>query len=320
MIGLFLWALVDVGTPHVNSDGTFLAIAGPMLQNQLFSAENDGSIVHRIGRTGEGPGEYERIFHIHELPGAYLIFDPMLTRVTHLSKTTFETLSTTPFPNLGSPVPPLVFGDGSYLISGTNRTREGVGHPFHLFDPSGQLVRSFGGTAGLSPTQSSPPPAYFGSSRDGAFWVADPYRYRIERWDREGNLLAVFEREADWFPAYTLNETGRPSTGGSRSMIRGLWEDEDGLLWVHGRQVKSREPVRRPAPDLLATVIEVIDPTTGTLVASHRVEGMSAYSALGGFYQVITKEDPQSHLINVEVWGARFKVGPKRHAQRRDHE
>ncbi len=70
--------------------------------------------------------------------------------------------------------------------------------------------------------------------------------------------------------------------------------------------MKNGQPVRSPPPDLLANVVEVIDPTAGTLVASSRVEGVTRFSAMGGFYQMVTKEDPETLLINVEVWGARL--------------
>jgi hypothetical protein len=309
-------ALVNVGTPHVNADGTFLVIAGS-LSDGMFLAESDGSIVRRIGRGGEGPGEYARLSHVDELPGAYLVFDSRLARVTRLSKTTFEVLGTAPSPSLGGGFPPLVFEDGSYLIPGTRQTREGAGHLYHLFDAAGRAVRSFGGRAGGPPPRGSTLPRVLAASRDGTFWVASRQQYRLERWNREGNLLEVYEREADWHPHYPLDEEGRLPSG-MRSTIRGLWEDEDGLLWVHGLHMKDGQPVISPPPDIMASVVEVIDPVAGTLVASSRVEGISAHSALGGFHQTVRKEDPETFLINIEVWGARFKVGPEHHEHSRD--
>ena len=299
-------ALIFFGLPHVNSDGTFLVIAGPPTASELYLAEPDGSIVRRIGRAGDGPGEYRRVSAALELPEAYFVFDQTLRRVTRLSKTTLEALGTTQLHLIQGAVPPLVFEDGSLLFSGTSRTRSGIGHPFHLLDSSGQLVRSFGVEEVVPPSQ-NPYPGVLARSRDGAFWAAFPDRYQIERWDREGNLLAVIQPEADWF----TNEPDREKqqAGARQSRVQGLFEDEDGLLWVHiiGRQVGEKVGGQlEPDPSTSASIIEVIDPVVGTLVASSRVEGLRDFWAYGGFFQMVNRESPQG-LLTLEVWGARLR-------------
>jgi hypothetical protein len=309
-------ALVDVGIPNVNSDGTFLVMAGA-LQTELFLADRTGSILKRIGRDGEGPGEFRRIFHVHELPSAYLVFDSRLQRVTRLSKDNLEVLGTAQFPRVEGATPLLVFEDGSYLRSGISRTREGAGRFFHLFDASGRGIRSFGGREEVPGSRFQTYPRVLALSCDGTFWAADYLQYRLERWDREGNLLEIIERVADWHPDYSLDENGRLPRG-DRTRIQGLWEDQDGLLWVLGREVKGGPVIGSNLEDL-TSVIEVIDPKGGTLVASYRVEGVMAFPTRSGFYQTVRREDPKDLMINIEVWGARFVSGPKHPEKRMNH-
>lgn len=89
-----------------------------------------------------------------------------------------------------------------------------------------------------------------------------------ERRNREGNLLEIIERVADWHPDFSLDVDGRVPRG-DRTRIQGLWEDQDGLLWVLGREVKGGPVIGSNLEDL-TSVIEVIDPKGGTLVASDR--------------------------------------------------
>jgi hypothetical protein len=302
-------ALATVVFPHLNTDGRFLVVAGP-IEDELFQTDLDGSIVRRVGRAGEGPGEYKHPTHVHELPSAYLVYDSRLRRVTRLSKTNLEVLATTRLPVIGGPVRPIVFEDGSYLFAGSSSTRGGVGHFFHLVDSSGDAVRSFGEPDGVLRPRSLEYPMVLALSRDGSFWAGYRGDYRIERWDREGNLLEVFLREANWFSYDPDNDERRATVPQAR--LTGLFEDEDGLLWVH---VTSRRFIPReqgtglrsdPDPATRGSIIEVLDPKAGTLVASSRVDGWRAFSAIGGFYQVVYPEGPVGPL-SVEVWAARLE-------------
>jgi hypothetical protein len=302
-------ALVLTGQPHVNSGGTFLVIAGPPLESQLFLANSGGSIVQRIGREGEGPGEYRDVYHIAELPSAYLVFDPRLSRVTRLAKNDFEVLGTTPFLYPGGPVSPLVFMDGSLLLTGRRVILEGVRHHFHVTDSYGSLIRSFGGSANTSGLPAQEYPTVVAVSGEDTFWVGDRNEYRIEKWDLDGNLLSVCRRTPGWYSYQPDPEKLEPGMWQYR--INQLFEDEEGLLWVHisgyplvedGGRIRSD-----PDPGTWTSIIEVLDPTAGTLVASSRLGGVKRFAALNGFFQSVTKEDPETLLLNVEVWGARLR-------------
>lgn len=253
----------------------------------------------------EVPGEYRRVMQFFETPFAYLLFDPGLRRVTHLSKTTFEVLGTNPIPGYSGVPPVLVFGDGSYLVTGAEATPRSVGNLFHLVDPAGDIVGRFGEPDGPIQSPSLVVPLCLAVSRDGAFWAASPIRYRIERWDREGNLLGVMQRETDWFTFEPDRE--RQTASVPQYRVNGLFEDEGGLLWVHIWRYRSQGGRLDPDPATRTSIIEVIDPAAGTLVASSRLDGVTRLPAMGGFYQTEKKEDPATLMIQVEVWGARLR-------------
>ena len=302
-------ALATAVQPYPNTDGTFFVVAG-RLEDELFLTDQFGSIVSRVGRDGEGPGEYMHPSHVHELPAAYLVYDGRLRRVTRLSKPDLEVLDTTPFPAIGGPVQPIVFEDGSYLFSGSSSTREGVGQFFHLVDPSGTPVRSFGEPDGVLRPRSLDRPLVLALSHDATFWAGYPGEYRIERWDREGNLLEVYLREADWFSDDPEDDRRRATLPQTR--LSGLFEDEEGLLWVH---VTSRRFIPReggtalridPSPATNGSIIEVLNPTAGTLVASSHLYGRVSFSVFGGFQQVVYPENSVGPL-SVEVWAARIE-------------
>lgn len=297
-------ALVVGGGVHVNSDGTFLVLAGPFAEDPFF-ADETGAITQAVGRKGEGPGEYRRVMQFFEGPSAYLVFDPSLRRATHLSKTNLETLETHPIPGYTGVPPVLVFDDGFYLVTGAEATPRSVGKLFHLLDSAGNVVGRFGEPDRGNELPSVVVPLCLARSRDGTFWTADRDRYRISRWDREGNLLEVIRRESAWFAFEADREKRRAAVPQYR--VDGLFEDEGGLLWVHVRGYRSEGGRLDPDPATRTSIIEVIDPVAGTLVAASRMDGVTRFSAMGGFYQTETREDPTTFLKVVDVWGARLR-------------
>ena len=90
-------AFVTGGAVHVNRDGTFLVRAGPRM-GELFVADESGAITRQIGRQGEGPGEYFRPLSVHELPQAFVVFDPPLGRVTWFARDNLEVTRTARMP------------------------------------------------------------------------------------------------------------------------------------------------------------------------------------------------------------------------------
>ena len=302
-------ALVDGGAVHVNADGTFLVKAGPRWA-ELFLADESGAIVRQIGRSGEGPGEWFRPLSVAELPDAFVVFDPFLSRVTWLAKGDLAVARTARMPPANTGTLPAVFADGSYVLSGPVPTREAAGRPLHVVTPDGEVLRSFG---------EDPSPSVIAPSGDSAVWAAQGDRYRLEKWHLDGRLVAVYEREADWFPA--LAADAAPEAGDASLQISGMWEDGLGRLWVHmmvrtltevivldddGHEMRTLR--HDPDPKSSQEVIEVLDPRTASVVARRRIPESDGLVAMGGFFQQVHRSTDRG-LLEIDIWATRLVTG-----------
>ena len=142
--------------------------------------------------------------------------------------------------------------------------------------------------------------------------------YQIERWDREGNLLTIFQRETEWCPPEPIDSEGRP-VGRYQSCVTQMWEDDDGFLWVLGFTVKGKFEALNPLPGTVASIIEVLDPSTGTLVAASHIDGRLTIPAMGGFFHSVNLEDPEG-LVYAETWTARLNPSPPPKGERSHHD
>ena len=84
---------------QVNSDSTFLVLTDFSPINEgVFLADRKGSIHRRIGRGGDGPGEYQFAQYSMESPNSYIIVDQGLQRLTSISKRDLSVESTQRIP------------------------------------------------------------------------------------------------------------------------------------------------------------------------------------------------------------------------------
>ncbi len=116
-------------------------------------------------------------------------------------------------------------------------------------------------------------------SRPGGVWSAPFNAYRIEHWDERGTRTAALRRDPEWFRAEAV-----AAPDPAASVVMGLYEDGDGLLWVairvagDGRRAfpRRRGEMPPPAPSEslrnFSTHVEVIDPSPGTLIASAQLD------------------------------------------------
>jgi hypothetical protein len=123
--------------------------------------------------------------------------------------------------------------------------------------------------------------------RNGSFWSAESFRYRLAEWTTAGELRQVSERGVDWFLP-----TGDGGIGGTRqtagSHVAGIEMDSTGLLWVL-INVPSPDWASAWPPDmgsgagevslralrvdrLYRTVVEVIDPARWEVVTRYPLE------------------------------------------------
>jgi hypothetical protein len=176
-----------------------------------------------------------------------------------------------------------MLNDTAVIANQVLRTKENVGIPLHIWGADGRILSSIGGDEGYRPGL-----PFLGShpialTDHSSVWMADRTRFELEEWEIGGTQLSRLIREADWFLPH------------NRGLIRdrevaplpSLWDiqyDPEGLLWVlvsvpDDSWFEGLERGREPHPEVLSitdyrrfldTIIEVIDPAKGELLASER--------------------------------------------------
>lgn len=247
----------------------------------------DGTFIERIGRDGEGPGEYRGANHVRITEGDTLyVFDYMLRRVTVLSSSyevvTTKLVDATPH-TFGFDVLP----DGRLVFNSVFYSAESAGLPLHLISERGRLVRSFGAVDQAYRADDQIGLARQIAATESGVWSAPLHDYRIELWSLNGDLVKTLDREVDWFES-TEFEKGRGVRRDKppRCQVAEFRIDERGLMWtmVWVPDPEWKESIyvtkdERGGERLLAnhddyhdTVIEVIDPETGRVLVSQRFD------------------------------------------------
>jgi len=290
-------ALSDYAWVHVASDDRYFVVSG-LTGEELYVADRTGTIQRRIGRTGQGPGEYRAPIHVVETGSAFWIVDPKNTRITSLEKRDFTLQGTRTLPlfPLSSPIE-----HGTRLILNGMIKGNAAAQPIHIYSSNGALLRSFGAD---NPNQNATPTSktmtrVVATGQNGVVWSASPFEYRIEKWDTTGRRVATYVRELEWFKARTATESseGLPH-------IRRLHEDKDGLLWVEIGIIRQDRTKTRSVPfdhSRSETYMEIIDPSSRRVVAARRFQGVFGFLANGGLFESTYSTD-KGGLPRVHVW------------------
>jgi hypothetical protein len=187
---------------------------------------------------------------------------------------------------------------------------KGFGTGLEVRDDGGQTIRTFGfGDVADPDITHGRSPVLCSGKEGGTFWSFF-YGYRGELWDTAGKKLRSFSRAGDW---------GGPLPIGSRGWGT-PWScsvDRDGLLWMMitisrpGRYesmgIAQRRMVSASAQDsLYYTMIEVIDPARGLVVASQLFEQHLGGAILGG-NRVLHLRESDAGELTVEVLRLRMQ-------------
>jgi hypothetical protein len=228
--------------------------------------------------------------------------------------------------------------DGRLLYSSWIRTADRAGLQYHLMTPGFEPLRSFGAVPQQRQTSCSNCATYsatWSRTRPGHFWALAPNRYELELWHESGRLVERLEVAAPWFRAWDENPARtaggavrivdgalviggeRPAAAQPPHRLTRISEDDQGLVWVSAHVPSAQwaalpDPGPDRHPDARAmeqaqrnfdTVIEVIDPARGTLLASLRLPAQSL-SALDAQTYWTRAQDPRTGLVQVQIWYA----------------
>ncbi|MEX2610623.1 MAG: hypothetical protein WEA24_11795 [Gemmatimonadota bacterium] len=240
----------------------------------------DGMFLESLGSPGSGPGELSgkglpRVFvgpadSIYVRDGVkWTVFGPDHSYGRTITSPAIQ----------GIPRHLHILRDGRFLSTG----RVG-GAPtdqwFHIFDPEGYVVQSFGSVdSGDAETTGMLPPRPSAYDGDTTFWAALPVQSTgelvLEQWSINGHSGKVIRREADWIHAEVVR-------GGQQLPdVRILHLDEHGRLWIvvlvedaEGRSIEQERAPDEAASELYDIRYEVLDPQRGMVLASGRLDNL----------------------------------------------
>ena len=266
----------DYHVVSLDRQGRYFVTGGPSPYFWVF--DRTGNVTHRIGRSGEGPGEFSVITGIASGEAdSVFVLDPIrLLASVYTPDLEFARSFRLSFSPEG---PELLFG-ASFLINTPFRRGDLVGLPFHVLDRNGRMTRSFGSADGadLTVDRYVRDGRRLARSDTASFWAARTNQYLIERWTVDGRLLETLHRELPWFQVW-WEYPADADTPPVPTMI--AIEQVGDTLWVltsvpgegwragvepDGRfyRVTDRDVYRN-------SVVEAIDLKRGVVIASQRM-------------------------------------------------
>ena len=245
-------------------------------RGQLLVFDADGAFLETLGGNGDGPGEYRVPGRMRPGSGGSLrILDLVNRRITHVSPEG-GLLGTTDVRSLHALDFAVIDLGERYVVSGFGQVDDGLGATTEIVDSGGAPLASLGATAVESWVVNffRAPVAVDGQGR---VWTTRARGYGFEAWNPEGGSEPVTRLVGDpaWFDPGPP-QPGAPVSAPAPSIVISLRFDR-GLLWA-GTWVadENREAGVDAAPSpleldrLLDTVLDVIDPASGALIARTR--------------------------------------------------
>lgn len=287
-------------------DGHFLVVPSDR-QGELLQFGTDGVFVRRIGRPGRGPREFGGVLGIAPGPAdSTFLLDAGNRRLVVLDPD-LDIARSAPLPVMGGWFG--VLDDGSVVVlTGVPRGPGSSADRLSLLDRELAVVRTFlPGAVPTFPDEIRAARRRIGVASEGTIVVGHVDRYELEVWGSDGTHRRTLRRSPPWFPS----DPG-PVDSGARDPAppRPLLDEApriapDGRIWtvswiadegwqealgpvrtIRGGTVTGPVPERRS--DYLDAVVESLDPATGRLQASLRV-------------------DPALRLISDDGWAAAYR-------------
>lgn len=270
---------------------------------------DDGSFIGPLGSHGDGPGAFLEPLFSRVGPGDSLwVFDGAGRASVFSPERVFAREITLPV----APWDAAILADGRLLVASA---ASGAPLPLLLLSADGTTIREIG---------ESPPGELLGNMRrivvgpDQTIWtIAMLGSWRIEHWDTTGAALGVLAREPAWFPPYDRYQAPAPGTP-PQPTLQAAWFDDAGQLWVLGKAVDEAwedgvgaldagggEPGESVITDpdrVYDTVLEMVDPATGEVLAMTRLDDAWPFVAEpGALMRVRTTADGWHRAVMARV-------------------
>lgn len=308
----------DYNIVRVDRRGRYFVWGG--LRPYFWVFDSSGKSTHRIGRHGEGPGEFSRIMDLAiDTADSVFVFDHSLQRVTVY----------TPGLEFARSFPLRFRLDGSALFVGSSllvntgiHTEDQVGLPFHLLARDGHIRHSFGSVTGgvyRADLQDIIDRRQLAQSTEASFWAARINQLVIERWTTDGRLLGTLHWEPPWFrvwwqPQADADTPPVTSVIALEQVADTLWV----LVAVPGERWRSAiEPDGRlyrvtDLGEYQNAVLAAIDVRRGVAIASRRMPQLLQGLTEGGLAfhtEADTLGNPVVRVYRLEIQGRSTQGG-----------
>lgn len=260
----------------VGSLGSGMYVVSAMIGGGHLSVyDSMGALVRTIGRKGAGPGEFGSILRLAVgRDDTLFVMDDSNLRVQVLDPAGSFVRS---FPAPGRFRSFGLLSNGDLLLFHPPTRVDD--RPLEVLASDGSLKARFGEVT--RPASEIDLEYWIASPRTpSGFWTANAWAYEVFRWREPDSLAESLVRDVSWFPA-NAPYPADPFQGSlpPASLVH-VWEDTSGRLWTYSLVPDPNwipgSPAR-PSPEWFRstfdTMIEVIDISTGRLIASGSHDG-----------------------------------------------
>lgn len=200
---------------------------------QVF--DDEGRFVRRVGRVGDGPGEFRRVIDAHVV-GSRLVALDNANRAWSIFSLAGEFVEQRPYGYATGPFLPV--GGSRVVVVTMDQAPEAEGLPLHLAHiDSGVPSRHFGSWYEWEDTPYADNVQGSVVSGPGTVWWGAAGSPRVQEWSVDDELLRVVEGELPWFPEVT--EVIDPTREPPSTLLRSLALDAREHLWM---TVRTADP------------------------------------------------------------------------------
>ena len=241
--------------------------------------DRSGKFVDRVGRRGEGPGEFLGPTALVSIGDSILVFDPRQQRVTVVGP---DLKPGRNFRFVGEVFSGAALEWPRVVINAALPAAAGEGRPYHILNlRSERIENSFGEVSGEEGDRERIPILIGNLALDpetGDIWTTSRHRLRIERWTTEGDLLQTFAGNSNLFPEDAKGRLGDRRTPPDPRILR-LLPNAGSLLvfflaprpdwreaWLgHPRTIPGHGEDLPDLSLLLQGKVALIDPSQGSI-------------------------------------------------------
>jgi hypothetical protein len=164
---------------------------------------------------------------------------------------------------------------------------------FHVFGANGALLRSVDTVLSTADDLIAPGAA-------GTVWTGKLAPYQLKQWAQDGRLLRTINRVTPFFDTRPYEfASGWFTARGPQPILADVYQDPRGFLWVGVVIPKPnwKETTKAGQYFCCESLVEVLDPMTGALIASARIPLMPHRIMDDGYLAAVTTGPDDEPLL-----------------------